>query len=360
MSGISQRSMSNAYVFWIISLIFGLPLLSSFYLIQFNRSYSSDFLIPYALIAVIVGLLILRYGKPDDYATKPAESQKPPSSKMADVLLYIALSAASVAVVAFGTMKYFIDSSYPSPSSTANVAGTIYFLALSLAALLGFPAFVTRIFPELRSALSFKSRRISYGKIAIVIGIAYFITYMFLVNQILVIGFNSLPGNYIAPVQGHYPSTSVFTAGPPPAAFAEDLIYVPYILVQLNPSVNFIFQPFEVVFAVVLATLVASTFVLTNYFIRKTAGHACVTSAAASGIGGFLGLTATCPSCLAPALVSAFFGGLTAIQSSYSSLGGVILPPVVSIASLVVAITYLNNRTQKIHLDRVHPLKNVT
>jgi hypothetical protein len=359
MSGISQKSMSNAYTFWIISLIFGLPLLSSFYLIQFNRSYSADFLIPYALIAVIVGLLILRYGKPGDHPVDPPQPQEVSSSKTTDILLLCALSVASVAVVAFGVMKYFIDASYPTPSSNANVLGAIYFVAVFIAVLLGFPAFVTRIFPELRSAMSFKAGRLSYGKIAILIGVVYFVTYMFLVNQILVTGFNSLPGNYISPVQGHYPSASVFTAGPPPAAFAEDLIYVPYILVQLSPSVNFIFQPFEVVFAAVLSTLVASTFVLTNYFIRKTAGHACVTSATASGLGGFLGLTATCPSCLAPTLVSAFFGGVTAIQSTYSSLGGVILPPVISIASLVIAIIYLNNRTQNIHLDLVHPMNKV-
>jgi hypothetical protein len=359
MSGISQKSMSNAYTFWMISLIFGLPLLSSFYLIQFHPNYSTDFLIPYALIAVIVGLLILRYGRPSDYIHNPQSLRSALNSRTTDFLLLSALTLATLAVIAFGVMKYFIDISYPSPSKYADAAGAAYFVAVSLAVLLGFPALITRVFPQLRSAMNFRAGRVSYGKIAVVIGAVYFVTYMVLVNQILITGFNSLPGNYILPVQGHYPSTSVFTAGPPPAAFAEDLIYVPYILVQLSPSVNFIFQPFEVMFAVVLSTLVASTFVLTNYFIRKTAGHSCVTGATASGFGGFLGLTATCPSCLVPTLVSAFFGGVTAVQSSYSSLGGVVLPPIVSIASLLAAVIYLNDRTGKINVDLLHPLKNL-
>lgn len=351
MSRVDQANLSNAYAFWIISLIFGLPLLTSFYAISFLPNYATVFLVPYLLVCVIVGILILRFGRSRhshaDFEESSIKIQPVPKSN--DWLLFAALTFGTVAVASYGGMKYFLAHAYPSISQSANVAGAIYLVSTSIAVLLGFPAFLERVFPSVRSALKMKTRGISYSKIAVLVGIAYFVTYLLLVNQIIITGFNTQPGNFVSSPNGVYPYAFVFTQGPPPSATVESLVYIPYVLLQINPYVNFIFQPFEMLFAIAMSTLVAVTFVLTMYFIRRTAWHSCATGAAASGLAGFLGLTATCPSCLAPTLVSAFFGGLSAtVQSSYSNLSGVVLPPIVSIASLLAATIYLDYRTKRL------------
>jgi hypothetical protein len=67
-------------------------------------------------------------------------------------------------------------------------------------------------------------------------------------------------------------------------------------------------------------------------------GGACSASATLSGVGAFLGYTATCPSCLAPTLVSVLFGGLASAEAVYSNLWGAVVPPVVSVVALVFSL----------------------
>ncbi len=345
--------MSKAYAFWIVSLIFGLPLFTSYYAISSLANYTAIFLVPYLAVSALAGLLILRFARTYRLDVEHNHEDTPRVSASNDRMLYAALSFATIAVLSYGAMKYFIARAYPSLSSSANVAGAVYLVATALAVLLGFPALLYRVLPSMRAALITKLRGIGYGKIALLMGVVYFVTYMLLVNQIVITGFNTQPGNFVSSPNGIYPYAFVFTGGPPPSATVETLVYVPYVLVQINPYLNFIFQPFEIVFSVILSTLVSATFVLTMYFIRRTVWHSCATGAAVSGMGSFLGLTATCPSCLAPTLISSFFGGLSAtVESSYSNLGGVILPPLVSMASLLAALYYLDRQTRKLRVDR--------
>ncbi|MGI0090229.1 MAG: hypothetical protein ACREBS_00835, partial [Nitrososphaerales archaeon] len=66
-----QDNLSKAYVFWIAMLMFGLPLLSSFYPIIYTPGSGVRVLIPYILVSVIIGLIFLtkhpqfRHGKED-------------------------------------------------------------------------------------------------------------------------------------------------------------------------------------------------------------------------------------------------------------------------------------------------------
>ena len=140
-----------------------------------------------------------------------------------------------------------------------------------------------------------------------------------------------------------YPFAFVFTAGPPPSSLVAGAVYVPQVLVQLNQYFNLIVLPFEIVLGVVLSSLVAATIIITLYVIRDSSKHSCMTGATVSGLGGFFGFTATCPTCLVPTLISVLFGGVSStVPSLYSHLAGVILPPLVSIAALSVGLTILD------------------
>ncbi|MDH2899861.1 MAG: hypothetical protein PXY39_02720, partial [archaeon] len=185
---------------------------------------------------------------------------------------------------------------------------------------------------------------------------AYLVTYLLLVNQILITGFNTPPSNVVGSPTGTYPFATVFTAGVAPSAALESVVYVPFILVQLNLYFNFIIQPFEIIFAIVLANLIAASIVSARYLIRQSSGHSCATGAAFSGIGGIVGLTATCPSCLAPTMISVVFGGFSAASSlaRYSTtLFGVITPPLVSILALFVSLVLLDYKAKGGQISKV-------
>jgi hypothetical protein len=114
--------------------------------------------------------------------------------------------------------------------------------------------------------------------------------------------------------------------------------------------------PFEIVLAVVLSSLVAATVIITLYLIRDSSNHACFTGATVSGLGGFFGFTATCPTCLVPTLISVLFGGVSStVPAIYSHHAGVILPPLVSVFALSVGLTILDFQAK----ESGHTLKSL-
>jgi hypothetical protein len=356
MSRPSTLNLSRAYAFWIGSLMFGLPLLTSFYVIQ-NSSFSLvKYVLPYILLSLIIGFFLLSRGKSVRPAERSTDFSEPNPSKTGSFLLaYLALSSGTVAVISYWLMKYYVASAYPSPiSPLANLAAIVYLVSLSLAGASGVPFLLLRIFPVIGNA--FSSNR-NYYRLAVLIGIGYFITYLILVNQIIVTGYNTPPGNFIPPPSGTYPFGFVFAAGPPPNSAVESAFYVPQLVLQINQYFNLLVLPFEVIFATILSSLVAGTVVATLFMIRNFANHSCLTGATVSGLGGFFGFTATCPTCLVPTLVSVFFGGVSAtVPSIYSHLSGVILPPLVSVATLLGGLLILNLQSKKYQ----HPVPILT
>ena len=349
MSRASTLNLSKAYVFWIGSLMFGLPLLTSFYVIQFSSASLVKYVLPYVLLSLIIGFFLLSRGaKP----RRPAEeltdfsNTRNLSRSPSFLLAYVALSSATVAVVSYWLMKYYVANAYPSPiTPLGNIAAIVYLISLSLAGASGVPFLLRRIFPVIGNAFSINR---SYYRIALLIGIAYFITYLILVNQIIITGYNTPPGNFISPPSGSYPFGFVFAAGPPPNSAVESAFYVPQLVLQIDQYFNLLVLPFEVIFATILSSLVAGTVIATLFMIRNFASHSCLTGATVSGLGGFFGFTATCPTCLVPTLVSVFFGGVSAtVPSIYSHLSGVILPPLVSVAVLLGGLFILNFQAKK-------------
>ncbi len=341
-----QISLGRAYIFWIASLMFGLPLLSSFYLVQYTRDSSITVLVPYVGACAIAGVIFLAWSARKGNSRSDADIHDHPplnsSEKQGSYALgYVALAFATLGLISYFLMKHFISLAYPSGAFSLPVviSGIVYLVSVSAAALTGLPFLLTRLFPSFRKALASHK---NFAKIAVALGGAYFAIYLLLVNQIVITGFNTPPGNYVPSPAGIYPFAYVFTSGPPPSALLESAVYVPQILVQLNQYFNLVIMPFEIVLAIALATLVASSIIIT-YYIIEDSNHSCLTGASLSGIGGFFGFTATCPTCLAPTLVSVFFGGVSAtVPSIYSHVSGIILPPLVSISALVVGIVLLD------------------
>ena len=339
-----QSSLPKAYTFWVATLLFGLPLLSSFYPVQYGQNSFVRFLLPYIVISAIFGFVILL-----GLRRKTVSLLDQPNGNVIDVsqpkhdsflLGYVALAAASIGVVAYWLMTFYVVSAFPNPSPEASkIAGLIYLISLSITVAVGLPYLLTKIFPSLRLALSDKRSL----RIAILVGLAYFFTYLILVNQIIITAFNTPPGNYVPPPNGVYPFFSAITSGPAPGAQLESAIYIPQFIVQINQYFNLVVMPFEFAFAIALSILVAMSIGLALFLIKRTSSNSCYTGATVSGMGSFFGFTATCPSCLAPTLVSVLSGGVSATAPAiYTHVSGVVLPPLVSIFALLVGVAILD------------------
>jgi hypothetical protein len=325
--------------------MFGLPLLSSFYAVSYLPYSAVKIIAPYLIASALVGAAILfwRPGKnegEDKPPSRPLDLMADGSKSRSYKLGYISLVFATLAVVSYWFLRYFVNISYPSPNSEfAGIAGLFYLVTISMAAIFGIPFLLSQAFPTLRTLFASRS---SLKKIAIIIGACYFVIYLLLVNQIIITGFNTPPFNYVPSPSGSYPFAYVFYSGPAPNSALESAFYVPQITLQLSPLVNVLLMPFELVLAVTLSTLVSASIVITYTMIKNASRQACLTGAI-SGLGGFFGFTATCPMCLAPTLVSVFLGGVSAtVPSFYSHLPGVLIPPLVSVAALVAGIAFLN------------------
>lgn len=323
--------------------MFGLPLLISYYAVGEGLGAAPLLVLAYLVVSLTVGLLLLlkRSQQPGEPRAEYPDHFVPGPGAFSRFGPVAALSSATVAVISFGLMRYLLAVSYPYPSNSADFAGGVYVVALSAAATVGIPYAVAWGFPVVRRALAEGKLRVA----AYLIGAAYFLTYEILVNEVVITGYNTTPGNFVQSPLGSYPFAYVFTSGPSPGNFLETAIYTPYVLVQLSPYVNFIFQPFELILAVAMSVLVATTVVVTYHTFKQSErmGGACSVSATLSGVGAFMGYTATCPSCLAPTLISVVFGGLATVQHLYSDVWAAVLPPLVSVLALLISMYLLSS-----------------
>jgi hypothetical protein len=334
---VEPRGVLRSYAFFVASLMFGLPLLISYYAVADGAGSARLAVGAYLAASLAIGMLVLvRRGSPRGEVVPPDPTNSSLPGGFSKLAPSVSLGFATVAVVSFGLMRYFVAASYPYPSSMADLAGGVYVVALGAAAALGFPILAVAAFPFLRQAFADRRLRLwSY-----ILAVVYFLTYEILVNEIVITGYNTAPGDFVQSPMGVYPWAHVFTTGPSPGNALETAIYSPYVLIQLNQYVNFYFQPFELVLALAMSVLVASAVVGTYHLVRRSQkmGGACSASATLSGVGAFLGYTATCPSCLAPTLVSVVFGGLATVQTVYSNLWGAVVPPVVSVVALAFSL----------------------
>ncbi|MHB1868955.1 MAG: hypothetical protein ACYCPP_08420, partial [Nitrososphaerales archaeon] len=261
-------------------------------------------------------------------------------ARLNGVSIFALASLLVLTVGLFLVISSIVASAYPEvvPLSILDPFGAAYIISLIFASILVSGRIIYRAFPVLRGLLAQQK----YAVLAFVFSISFSIVYLLLVNQIIISGYN-VEGT--APSFSGYPSWFVML--PPAHNFFIYLVYLPVILVQISPAINLIIVPFDVVFAAFLSLLVASNVVMAHYLISNS-GLKCSTKGTALSTGGsILGLTATCPTCLVPSFVSVIFGGITATVVSFSNVYGVVLPPVVSVATLLASLFYLSRAIRK-------------
>ena len=341
------------------SLLIGLPLLTAHYIVD-PGLYTAT-LVPYLAVSAIITVLIIRRSQAlsGENLPAPAYRMNPTSSSSSFVLkfnslsTYVTMGFLSLLVVFFGAMRFILDSYYPSPPpqignllagmpKPMDILGTGYLLLLLVFCILGVSKLVYSMFPVLRTILSQRK----YAFMGTIMSVSFAVVYLLLVNQILIDGVNTTGGIAEVPSPGNvYPFAHVFTVGIQQPFL--NLVYIPYAVVQFSPYVNLLIVPFEIVFTIVLSLLVASNVVMAHYLISNS-GLACSTKGAVLSTGGsILGLTATCPTCLVPTFVSVIFGGVVAAEAVYSNVYGVIIPPIVSVATLILSLIYLSREIRK-------------
>jgi hypothetical protein len=352
-------SNSFAYLFLMISLLIGLPLLTANEVV--NPSFYRLTLVPYLVFSAMIALLIIRKSQGIERKITPRGDYIAPSATKAKniVLKFGALSSyytfgiLTLLVIVFGAFRGIVYSSYPYPPNqignllagtptTEDILGASYIVLLIVASLFGVSKLLYSSFPLLRRIL-FERR---YAVMATAMAASFATVYLLLVNQILIEGLNTPNGIGEVPSPNNlYPYVHVFSLGIQQPFL--NMVYIPYAIVQFSPSVNLLLVPFELVFTIVLSLLVASNVVMAHYLISNS-GLACSVKGTVLSTGGsILGLTATCPTCLVPTVVSVIFGGVITAEAVYSNIFGVLLPPILSVAALVLSIVYLSKAINK-------------
>lgn len=340
----------QAYLFLMTALLFGFPLLTAYYggaAYGANLSFYFDMLIPYLVVsAVLTMAILLRPVLRGGSSIDPIQSTAPSTfmGRFNSLPVYLTMAFFSATVVVFGIMRYLVYSAYPYPAPpVASDLGSVYIVLLIVTSIFGFTRLIYRGFPALRGI--FQQR--GYAAMAAVLSVSFATVYLILVNQILIAGFN-VPAN-LPPPSSTYPFEYTFTAGVEQPLL--NMVYLPYAIVQLTPQINLLIIPFEMVFAVLLSLLVASNVTLSYYLISRSGLKCSTTSTTMSSFGSVLGLTATCPTCLVPTIVSVLFGGVAAATAAYSNVYGATLPTVISISTLLVSLVYLTRTIRKRGLD---------
>lgn len=330
-----------------VDLLLVLPLLTGYY--NTNPLLFYWALVPYLASVVLVVALLLRpqtnLENTDLAESAPSRSGWEGKSwiiRFNSIPRYLVYGFAISALLLFVVIESLVESSYPSvvPLHVLDYLGAAYIITLSIASIAGLSRIVLRALPVLRNVLEERK----YSFLAIGFAVSFCLIYLLLVNQIVISGYNT---QGTAPSFLGYPSW--FAMSPAVNNFFIYLVYLPTLIVQISPTVSLIVIPFEVVFATLLSLLVASTVVMAHYLIFRS-GLSCSTRGTAMSTGGsILGLTASCPTCLFPTFVSVLFGGVSATVISFSNLYGVVLPPVLSVAILILSAWYLQktirNRT---------------
>jgi hypothetical protein len=343
------------------SLLLGLPLLAAYYNVNPSLFYVS--LTPYlALTAMITLFLLWRSRKAakgypsaelSEKALRELYPGEPPSGRKSFIAAInskipasVIVSLVAFTILLFAITRWLVESVYPYPAPAAvNYLGWVYIASLAISSILGFSRFLYSKFTLLRQVLDRKK----YAFLATVISVCFATVYSLVVNGLLIVGVNtqgttpSLSGAY----PFVYPPMVPGTLNP-----LVDLVYMPTGIVQLSYSFNLIIIPFEVVFTALLSLLVGASVAMAHYLISAN-GLRCTTKGAAlSTTGSILGLTATCPTCLVPAFVTAMLYSLGAASTSLSQVAtsniyGVTLPPVLSLATLMLSLVYLSRAIRK-------------
>jgi hypothetical protein len=332
-------STSGAYLFLMVALLIGLPLLSGYYAV--NPQFYSYALIPYLVISAMITIYIIRRSLGNPFPNGSSSPKSTFFAKFNSIPYYVLMALFTLLVVLFGAMRYLIFTNYPNPppSNPTDLIGALYLVYLVAVSVLGFSRLIYSQFPILAKILAERK----YALIAVGMFIGFGFVYLLLVNQILIQGLNTVDATVGA--NSSYPIAQIFTVGIQQPFL--NLIYIPYVTSQLYSSVSLLIVPFEMVFTVLLSILVATNVVMAHYLISHS-GLACSTKGAVLSTGGsIIGLTATCPTCLAPTLISVIFGGVVAAEAVYSNMYGVILPPVISLITLFVSVIYLSRRIKK-------------
>lgn len=347
----SVSTVPQAYLFAIGTLLFGLPLLTAYY--NVNSSFYFDVLGPYLIVSLLVtfAILIRPTGKGEPRVAEPRESGL--AAKFNSIPSSAILGLFTLTVVVFGAVRYLIFTSYPyPPPPAASVLGSTYIGLLTVTSILGFSRILYVGFPGLAKLLRIRW----YALMAGILSLSFALVYLALVNQILVAGYNVLQ-NMQSP-SNTYPFAYTFTVGIEQPLL--NMVYLPYSVVQLNPQVNLLIIPFEMVFATLLGFLVASNVSMAHFLISRSGLRCSTPAATTSAFGSVIGLTATCPTCLAPTLVSVLFGGLTSAEAVYSNVYGAIIPPIASVATLTLSLVYLSREIKKRGLDPLAELSSGT
>ena len=324
------------------TLLFGLPLLTAYS--QVNSGLFFGILVPYLVSSLVLVFVILIRPIRKAHADPLEARQSRLAVNFNSIPTYVLLGLFTATIAVFGAMRYQIYSSYPyPPPPSASFLGSVYLLLLAVTSIVGFSRILYGAFPVLAKVL----RHRQYVIMATIVSLSFAFVYLLLVNQILVAGLN-VPSN-LSPPSNAYPFAYTFTAGVEQPLL--NMIYLPYALVQLSPQVNLLIIPFEIVFTALLGLLVAANLCMGHYLISRSGLRCSTVGTAGSAFGSVLGLTATCPTCLVPTLVSVIFGGITAAETLYSNVYGATIPPVVSVASLVLSLVYLSRTIGKRGLD---------
>lgn len=335
-----------------VSLLIGLPLLTAYYIV--DPAFYSSALIPYLAVSAIITLYIVwksQTSLPKTNAVRLKSSTI--ISKLNSLSVYFVMGLVTATVVIFGALRFLIYRYYPStPPQVGNLLdgsfypadylSAAYIALLIVASILIASRLIYASFPVLGRI--FEERK--YLFMGTLMTLSFAVVYLLLVNFILIQGVNTTSGVAdIPPPDAPYPFVHIFTAGIQQPFL--NMVYIPYATVQLSPELNILIVPFEVIFAVALSFLVASNVVMSHYLISNS-GLACSTRGAVLSTGGsILGLTATCPTCLVPTFISVIFGGVVAAEAVYSNIYGVVIPPVLSIATLVLSLAYLSRQIKK-------------
>ncbi|MDA4124459.1 MAG: hypothetical protein OK438_03305 [Thaumarchaeota archaeon] len=335
-------SISQAYLFAMASLLFGLPLLTAYY--NVNSAFYFEVLAPYLITSVVLTFVVLVRPIRGWRAVLPEPRTSKFAARFNSVPVIAILGIFTAAVAAFGAMRYEVYQYYPyPPPSSASMLGSAYILLLVVTSILGFSKILYAGFPTLAKVLRLRQ----YAVMAAVVSLSFALVYLLLVNQILVSGFNVFEN--LPPPSNAYPFAYTFTVGIEQPFL--NLVYLPYAIVQLSPQVNLLIIPFEMVFATLLGLLVASNLSMAHFLISRSGLRCSTAGTAMSAFGSVLGLTATCPTCLVPTFLSVIFGGLTAAETVYSNVYGAVIPPVVSVATLTLSLVYLSRTIRKRGLD---------
>jgi hypothetical protein len=354
-----EASNSFAYLFLMATLLIGLPLLTA------NEIVNPDFyrvaLVPYLVLSGTIALFIIRRSEFGERKAIPFRGNVVASNhvsrnlilKLNSIPTYFALGILTLLVIVFGAFRIIVNSYYPYPPpqignlldgtpTLVDILGASYILLLIVASVICFSKLISASFPLLRKILSEKK----YALMGTIMCVSFAVVYLLLVNQILIEGLNTPNGIGEVPSPNNvYPYIHVFSLGIQQPFL--NLVYLPYSTVQISPSFDLLLVPFELVFTVILSLLVASNVVMAHYLISNS-GLACSVKGTVLSTGGsILGLTATCPTCLVPTFISVIFGGVVAAEAVYSNIYGVVIPPIVSVATLVLSIVYLSNTIKK-------------